>query len=159
MRITTQSRREIVLGFGAAAALISVLSISQSSAKTGKPAWEKEIEKIAGGAKPAPGKIEITFPGTPVTGDTVPFNVTVNHPMAPGNHVKAVHIFATENPRPQIASFFFSPECGSADFASRLRLNRDQDIVAIAILSTGESFVSQARVHLVLPCCEVRHDR
>lgn len=159
MRITTLSRREFGLGLGATAALIGVLRNTQSAANPRGSAWEKALEKITGDAKPAPGKITLMLPSTPVTGETVPIKVSVNHPMAPGYHVKAIHIFATENPEPEIASFFFTPESGTADVASRLRLNRDQDIVAVAILNTGESFINRQRVHLVLPCCEAPHDR
>ena len=159
MRITTPSRREFGLGCGATAALIGLLRSAPTAAKPRGPAWKKALAKITGDAKPMPGKIALMIPSAPVTGESVPFKVTVNHPMAPGNYVKAVHIFATENPEPEIASFFFTPESGTADVASRLRLNRDQDIVAVAILSTGEGFINQQRVHLVLPCCEAPHDR
>ncbi|MGI9387851.1 MAG: thiosulfate oxidation carrier protein SoxY [Methyloligellaceae bacterium] len=158
MRIITLSRREFFLGVGAAALLAATLDPPQGSAKTSKAAWEKMMEKITGGAKPADGKIALTFPETPQSGESIPFQISVNHPMAPGNHVKAIHVLATEKKEPQIASFFFSPESGSADVSGRIRLNREQDIVAIAILSTGESFVSQARVQLLLPCCEAPND-
>lgn len=159
MRITTLSRREFALGLGATAALIGVLRSTQTAANPRGSAWEKALEKITGDGKPAPGKITLTLPSTPVTGESVPIKVAVDHPMVPGKHIKAVHIFATENPEPEIASFSFTPASGTADVASRLRLDRDQDIIAVAILNTGESFIHRQRVHLVLPCCEAPHDR
>ncbi len=153
-RVATLSRREFILGSGMAAAFLARFDGAPASAAPGRAAWLDAMDKITGGAKPTADKIKLTFPSTPVSSESVPFKISVNHPMAPGNYVKAIHVLATETPQPEAMSFDFSPECGSADVAGRLKLEHDQEVVAIAILSTGESFISQSRVELAVPCCE-----
>ena len=41
--------------------------------------------------------------------------------MTADDYVKAVHVFAEGNPRPDVASFYFSPACGEATCATRIR--------------------------------------
>ena len=42
--------------------------------------------------------------------------------MTDKEHVKAIHVIATANPQPSVATFRFTPLSGKASASSRLRL-------------------------------------
>ena len=91
------------------------------------------MKKVVGDAKPADGKVSVTLPEIAENGNTVPFSVAVDSPMTDSDHVKTVHVFATGNPRPDVASFSFSPASGKAAVSSRMRLGKTQEQVATHI--------------------------
>ena len=71
-------------------------------------------------------------------GNTVPFTVIVDSPMTEKDYVKAMYVISTGNPQPGVATFRFTPQSGKAAVASRMRLARTQDIIALAELSDGK---------------------
>ena len=80
-------------------------------------AWEQAVRKILGDAKPSDGKVAIELPEIAENGNTVPFTVSVDSPMTEKDHVKAIHVIATANPQPGVATFRFTPLSGKAAVA------------------------------------------
>ena len=173
VRITLVDRRDLVLGGSAAAALAGWLAIvtrgSPSAAQTATPAatpaatpggpasagtaWLDSYRKVIGDAKPIEGRITLELPPLAENGNTVPFSVSVESPMTDGDYVKAIHVFATANPVPAIATFHLTPQSGSAIVASRMRLAQTQDVIALAALSDGRFLIAKRSINVAIGGC------
>jgi sulfur-oxidizing protein SoxY len=111
------------------------------------------MEGLVGSSEADANRVSIELPEIAENGNTVPFSVAVESPMTDEDHVKAVHVFATGNPRPDIGSFMFTPANGVADASSRMRLGRTQDIVAVAEMSNGQVFMATQTVKVTIGGC------
>jgi sulfur-oxidizing protein SoxY len=146
------SRREFVIGATAAIAA-GTLASGTVQAQDQAQAWEQAVRKILGETKPSDGKMTIDMPEIAENGNTVPFTISVDSPMTEKDHVKAIHIIATANPQPGVATFRLSPLSGKAAVASRMRLARTQDVIGIAELSDGRFLMAKRAVKVTIGGC------
>ena len=145
-----------VIGAGLAGAAlrgIGSASAQPSIAPQAQVSWQEAMRALIGDAKLIEGKIMLDLPEIAENGNVVPFTFTVDSPMTPDNFVKAVHLFATGNPRPDVASFYFVPENGKASASSRMRLNRTQDVVAVAEMSDGQFYTGKRVIKVTIGGC------
>jgi sulfur-oxidizing protein SoxY len=112
-----------------------------------------EIKKLYGDKAMAEGKIKLDVPEIAENGLVVPVNVEVESPMTEADHVKAVHIWADGNPQPGIVSYSFTPACGKASAATRMRLAQTQNIVCVAEMSNGSLHMAKANVKVTIGGC------
>jgi sulfur-oxidizing protein SoxY len=145
------NRREFALG--AAAAAMGLALPAAALAQDQVQPWELAVRKILGEAKPSDGKFTIELPEIAENGNTVPFTVSVQSPMTEKEHVKAIHIIATANPQPGVATFRLTPLSGKATVSSRLRLARTQDVIGIAELSDGRFLMVKRPVKVTIGGC------
>ena len=145
-------RRDFVLGASSAAAFVAFLGAGANSALAAAT-WQEAMKKVVGDAKPAESKVTVTLPEIAENGNTVPFSISVDSPMTDSDHVKTVHVFATGNPRPDVASFLFSPASGKAAVSSRMRLGKTQDVVAVAQMSDGKFYMAKRTVKVTIGGC------
>ena len=137
------------LGFQA-----SLLELAaQAAAKPEGTEFEAALKKIIGDATPAEGKLTLEMPEIAESGNMVPYTVSAASPMTEKDFVKALHELATSNPQPGIASFSFTPASGAAFVASRMRLSRSQEVVAVAELSDGRFLVGRRSVKVTIGGC------
>ncbi len=73
--------------------------------------------------------------------------------MSETDFVKAVHIFADGNPLPGIATYRFTPDCGKASAATRMRLAQTQNIICVAEMSNGTLHTAKAQVKVTIGGC------
>jgi sulfur-oxidizing protein SoxY len=143
-------RRSFLLG---AAAVVAVAPFLGAAAQDAAPeTWQEALKKVVGDAQPiANGKL-LTFelPETAENGNTVPFAIAVDSPMTENDHVRAIHVIATANPQPDVASFHFTPLSGRAAVASRMRLAGTQDVIGLAELSDGRFVMTRRPVKVVI---------
>lgn len=145
-------RRSILVG-GAAIVATGALA-QQTPAPQARIGWEDALKSIIGpDAKLTEGKIELTLPEIAESGNTVPFTINVPSAMTEQEYVKAVHVFATKNPRPDVVSFYFSPLSGKAQALSRMRLAETQPVVAVAEMSDGKFYVARREVKVTIGGC------
>jgi len=145
------SRRQ--LGIGAAAALVALAAPGSLPAQDQQQAWEQALKRILGDAKPSEGKLALELPEIAENGNTVPFSVAVESPMTEKDHVRAIHVLATANPQPGVATFRFTPISGKAAVSSRMRLARTQDVIAVAELSDGRFLMGKRNVKVTIGGC------
>jgi sulfur-oxidizing protein SoxY len=69
------------------------------------------------------------------------------------DNVRTMHIIATANPQPGVATFHFSPLSGKATVAGRMRLARTQDVLVIAELGDGRFLMSKRNVKVTIGGC------
>ena len=152
MKIAVVDRRDFVLG-ASAVGLLSALSLGTASAEEVVPTLEEAMKAAIGDAKPIEGKVALKLPEIAENGNTVPFTISVESPMTADNYVKAVHMFAAGNPRPDVASFMFSPASGEATVTSRMRLGQTQDVIALAEMSDGKVYMGRRTVKVTIGGC------
>ncbi len=146
-------RRTFLLGAGASVAIATLLSNLPALAQEPLRNLDEALKKVLGDAKPTENGITLEVPEIAENGNTVPFALTVDSPMTPENHVKAMHIFASGNPQVGVASYIFTPMSGKAAVSSRMRLAKTQDIVAIAELSDGKFLLGKRNVKVTIGGC------
>jgi sulfur-oxidizing protein SoxY len=150
----TLNRREFALGVAAAAAGTALpMEALRAQEPNQPPAWEQAVKKIMGDAKPVDGKMTLEMPEIAENGNTVPFSISIESPMSATDYVKAVHIIATGNPQPGVASFRFTPLSGKASISSRMRLGRTQDVITIAELGNGKFLMNKRNVKVTIGGC------
>ncbi|SNX71072.1 sulfur-oxidizing protein SoxY [Cereibacter ovatus] len=133
------SRREtLVLGLGGLAALTLPLPATA--------AVDEAIAAFTGGAPLGDGGITLTAPEIAENGNTVPVAVS-----APG--AVAITLLASGNPVPGVATFAFGPAAGSRMAATRIRLAKTQDVIAIAKLENGSFVQAKATVKVTIGGC------
>ncbi|MGI9383481.1 MAG: thiosulfate oxidation carrier protein SoxY [Methyloligellaceae bacterium] len=147
-------RRDFIVGASAAALVTALLPAMAGSAAAGaKPSWKDAMKKAIGDAQPTDGKVSLELPEIAENGNTVPFTISVESPMTDADYVKAVHVFATKNPRPDVATFYFSPKSGKATATTRMRLGTTQDVVAVAEMSDGKFYIGKRTVKVTIGGC------
>ena len=107
---------------------------------------EELTAAFTGGAAPGSGGITLTAPEIAENGNTVPVSVS-----APG--AVAIMLLATGNPEPAVATFTFGPAAGSQMAATRIRLAKTQDVMALAKMADGSIMQAQATVKVTIGGC------
>ncbi|HEX9858853.1 MAG TPA: thiosulfate oxidation carrier protein SoxY [Paracoccaceae bacterium] len=133
------SRRDaLALGLGGIAAAVAPFPALAAA--------EDDIAAFTGGAAPGSAGITLTAPEIAENGNTVPVSV-----VAPG--AVAILLLATGNPTPAVATFTFGPGAGSQKAATRIRLAKTQDVVAVAKMADGSFVQTQATVKVTIGGC------
>ena len=69
------------------------------------------------------------------------------------DHVAAIHVFATRNPTPGVASFRLSPALARAEVQTRIRLAEEQRIVLLAQMNDGRGRRATAEIRVTTGGC------
>lgn len=146
-------RTFVILATGAAASTVMALPGATQAAIPERV--EKAIQEAIGdkSTKSGKGVVELEVPQIAENGNTVPIGVRVDSPMTADDHVTAVHIFALGNPSPEVVTFRFTSKSGRAEAATRMRLAKTQDVMAIAETSKGEAYRTQAEIKVTIGGC------
>ena len=143
------SRREFLVG--AAVGLGAVIAVTPAHATPLE--MQDAIRKVVGSAAVTRGRVKLELPPLSENGNTVPLTVSVESPMTPADHVRAIHVFTELNPQPEVVSFRLGPRAGRARVATRMRLADTQTVVAICELSDGSFWSERATVVVTLAAC------
>lgn len=146
----TLSRRDAVK---AAAWALAAAAIAPKLAFADEKTVAAEIKKLYGDKPMASGKIKLDVPEIAENGLVVPINVEIESPMTEADYVKAVHVFAEGNPQPGVVSYHFTPACGKASAATRMRLAQTQDIICVAEMSNGSLHTAKANIKVTIGGC------
>ena len=111
------------------------------------------IRKLTGGAQLSPGKVRLEVPALIENGNSVVLSVLVDSPRTAAEHVKAIHVFAPQNPLPNVVSVYLGPRSGRARFATRVRVADSQTLLAVAQFSDGSFWSDSVEVIVTLPAC------
>jgi sulfur-oxidizing protein SoxY len=147
-------RRAFILGASAVAAILPFLA-APAAAQEASLTWEEALKRLLGDATPTTnGKLlTLELPEIAENGNMVPFSIGFDGPMTDKDHVKAIHVIATANPQPSVASFRFTPLSGRAFVASRMRLARTQDVIGLAEMSDGKFLMARRAVKVTIGGC------
>ncbi|MEJ8573041.1 thiosulfate oxidation carrier protein SoxY [Microbaculum marinum] len=146
------TRREtLVLGGGALA--LATVGLQPMPALAAAADAQALIMEFTGGKEPQSGRITLTAPEIAENGNTVPVSVSVESPMTDDDYVEAVMLVAEENPNPDVATFRFTPMSGSAEAATRMRLAKTQNVMAVARMKDGSVFMDKHEVKVTIGGC------
>jgi sulfur-oxidizing protein SoxY len=148
--LPTLSRRDAVK---AAAWALAAAAIAPKLAFADEKTVAAEIKKLYGDKPMASGKIKLDVPEIAENGLVVPINIEIESPMTEADYVKAVHVFAEGNPQPGVVSYQFTPACGKASAATRMRLAQTQDIICVAEMSNGTLHTAKANIKVTIGGC------
>jgi len=145
------SRRAFLMGAAAGLGLGAVITVVPVHATPKE--MEDAVRKVVGSARVTKGRVKLELPPLSENGNTVPLTVSIESPMTPPDHVRAVHVFTELNPQPDVVSFRFGPRAGRASVSTRIRLANTQTVTAIAELSDGSFWSAGAAVVVTLAAC------
>ena len=143
-------RRNFIKSICAASAVAATMSPSALLAKDAPKGgnvltYDAAVSAITGGkAVTDSDKVSLTVPEIAENGAVVPVKVNVESPMTDADYVKAIHILATKNGNARCADVMLTPLNGKGYFATRIKLNGTQDVVALVELSNG-TFLKKAK--------------
>ena len=135
------SRRDLL----ALAAGLSAVGLFGLPAEASDDAVEAAVREFAGGI-PKSGDVEISAPEIAENGNTVPIEVA-----APG--ATSILVLAAGNPRPGVATFFFTPFSADSRASIRIRLAKTQKVVAVAKLADGTAIMNEREVKVTIGGC------
>jgi len=148
-------RRKFIQGMFAASAVATVAVPSTLFAEEAKKeeakkgpndmSFDEAVKVITDGkgAKES-DKIKLTVPEIAENGAVVPVKVNVDHPMEEKNYVKAIHVLNKGNGNARCADIMLTPANAEGYFATRIKLSKTQDVVALVELS-DETFIQTAK--------------
>ena len=159
MKMNRARRRFIAAmanGCAAVAALVSNAVRATDAVPGTEPAPEpfpQRAHAVTGGATIHAGRVTIDTPRLADNGHSVPITVRVDSAMSMRDHVRRIALVSESNPRPVIATFHLSQKSGRAEITTRIRLNKTQRVMALAELSDGSFWSSQAEVIVTESAC------
>jgi sulfur-oxidizing protein SoxY len=136
---------------GALGAAIALIALPAGAATEGE--LDAAIREQLGDARIVDGGITLRAPVVAENGGQVPVTVLVDSPQTAAEHVSAIHIFATRNPTPGVASFRLTPLLARAEVQTRIRLSEEQRIIALAQMSDGSVRRAVAEVRVTMGGC------
>jgi sulfur-oxidizing protein SoxY len=151
--VPVASRRDTLrlLGAVAAGGVLGTLRVTPLAATPAE--MKTAIEKITGGKAATAGRVKLEIPPLVENGNTVPVTVTVDSPMTPADHVRAIHIVTEKNPQPNVIGCRLGPRAGRAMVSTRCRLADTQAVIALAEMSDGSFWTESVSVIITLGAC------
>lgn len=136
-----------------AAGLVGLVFAGMPKQARATPADVQKALAAFGATPPAAGKVTITAPDIAENGNTVPVAVTIESPMTDASYVKKITMFGDGNPQAEIASFDLTPAMGQAHVELRIRLAQTQNVVAVAQMSDGTTFMATKPIKVTIGGC------
>lgn len=133
-------------------AFLALVALAPPAAAAGDPLREAMREAV-GDAPVTEGGIALRLPAVAENGGQVPIAILVDSPMTAADHVAAIHVFATRNPTPGVATFRLTPLLARAEVQTRIRLAQDQRILVLAQMSDGRVRGAAAEVRVTTGGC------
>ena len=146
------SRRELLTLFGVSTVAAMGISLT-APAMASTDAAAAAIKKITGGKEKMSSKVILDTPQIAENGSTVPITVRVNSPMNADDNVKSLHLWADGNPNPNVASFHFTEMSAKAQIATRIRLMKTQNVIAVAEMGDGSFALAKSKIKVTIGGC------
>ncbi|UPY37371.1 thiosulfate oxidation carrier protein SoxY [Sediminicoccus sp. KRV36] len=124
------------------------LALLPFAALASEDALHAAIRAEIGDATPQEGGITLRVPAVAENGGQVPVTVLVDSPQSVTRHVTAIHLFATRNPTPGIASFRLAPALARAEIQTRIRLAEKQALIVLARMNDGTVLRAAAEIRV-----------
>lgn len=147
---TTSLNRRAVMAGGAV--LVAAAGLPQPARADAREADEL-ARRLMGPFKAKEGRVRLKMRDMAASGAAEPITVSVDSPMTPADHVKAIHVLAEGNPYPVIASWTLTPRSGRAEVSFRMRLAKTQTVRAYAVTSDGEVWLAKHDITVTIGGC------
>ena len=114
---------------------------------------ELMVKAVVDGRTPRPGLVQIQAPGLVENGESVPLKIFVNCAMTDTDHPKIFHVFALDNPYPEVARYHILPASGEARIEMRCRMASSSELVVVAEMQDGTVGLDERHVDVTLGAC------
>ena len=111
------------------------------------------VDYVVSGRTPRAGLVTLVIPDLVENGAVVPVKISVDCTMTAEDYPQIIHIFALDNPYPEVARYHLFPENGAAEIEMRCRMRKSSEIVAVADMSDGSVGVAERHVDVTLGAC------
>lgn len=136
--------------------LLALLLTVPLSVLAAEPAQFAPVAQFLSGGVPLEHGLKLDLPSVSEDGSAVAVGIQFDSKqLQPGDRLASVHLFATENPRPELISFRLLSEHVLADFNTRIRLSESQQVIAVALSEQGHSWISSKEVRVTISGCLV----
>lgn len=152
-------RKALVLGAAGLTFATAGTALAQTAATAEKPAdapaapaaadaktVDEWIAEFTGGAQIADGGVTLTAPEIAENGNTVPVSVAAES-------ASEILMLATGNPTPGVMIAKFGPAAGKRAIATRIRLAKTQEVLAIAKMEDGSFAQAKSNVKVTIGGC------
>lgn len=146
-------RRKALVTIGGGAVAVLGASVFAGPALATASSADAAMNKLIGGRPTQKGRVRLKLPPIAENGNTVPMTVIVDSPMTENDYVKSVHVVADGNPNPDVASFHFTPASGKAQVATRIRMLKTQNVIAVAEMNDGTLYRVVQNVKVTIGGC------
>ena len=143
MELTRRDLGALCAGVVAAAALAGRAGLAFAADENGTAA---AIQAFTGGADVSEGGVTIGAPEIAENGSTVPVDVSADG-------AAAIMLLASGNPNADVATFEFSALSGSSSAATRIRLAKTQDVIAVARMADGSFSMAKRQIKVTIGGC------
>ena len=133
---------------GRRAVLALALAALSAPALAREDMLAEALRSVLGEAEAREGGIVLRVPALAENGGQVPLSILVDTPQSAEAHASEIHVFATRNPTPGVASFRLTPFCARAEVQTRIRLAEDQRILVLARMSDGSFRQAAAEIRV-----------
>ncbi len=93
--------------------------------------------------KPVEGKVSIELPDIASHGNSVPVRILVDNPMTTESYIDNITLLSNRAVDPLLAEFELSPLNGKAEVSTYIKLDKDQEIMALAKTNNGKFFLGR----------------
>lgn len=156
--IEMSGRRGFLIKGAQAAAALALLApgaaiLSASSAVALNKTFKDAMQDILKGATPTTELMALKMPNIAENGNVVSIKIDATAAEAEGKSITALHVFATDNPWPYVASFELSKLSGKAIVTSRMRLARSQKVIVLGAVDDGSYLLAETFVKVTIGGC------
>jgi sulfur-oxidizing protein SoxY len=127
---------------------LALLVLPFTAAAQTEEALSAAIRDAVGDKLATDGGILLRVPALAENGGQVPLGIVVESPMTAQDHITAIHVFASRNPTPGVATFRLTPLLARAEVQTRIRLAEDQRLIVLAETSTGRVMRTSAELRV-----------
>ena len=151
-------RRHFIIGAGLvsgqiAAMLANIPNFKIDAANARAKDYKSALQEILKGATPSQELLTLKMPEIAENGNVVSVTLDASAAQEQGKVLTALHIFATDNPWPYVATFKLSKLSGQASVTSRMRLARSQKVMALAAVDDGSFLLAETFVKVTIGGC------
>ncbi len=111
------------------------------------------MRAVTGGAKAARGRVKLELPLLVENGNAVAMTVSVPDRLPPEARVLSLHVFAPQNPLPNVIHAHFGPRSGGPRLSTRIRLATSQTVTALAACADGTFWIDDVELLVTLAAC------
>lgn len=134
-------RRSFLTLAGGAALLVTRPALATPGEVT------KAVFELFGETRQTVGRVKLDIPNLVENGNVVSVTLSAETPMA------SLHLFAEENPNPNVGNFYFGPRSGQIRVSTRIRLATTQTVLLIGKSPDGTLWRDAVEVLVTLAAC------
>ncbi len=114
---------------------------------------KRAMATLFGETQPAKGRVKLDIPNLVENGNVVSVTLSADGPMEGPQRIVSLHLFAEENPLPNVGNFHFGPRAGQIRVATRIRLATTQTVTLIGKAADGGLWIDGVEVLVTLAAC------